>query len=39
VAVALRSGVAPGVWIDNPRDLYTAAELLAEADREMKRGR
>jgi hypothetical protein len=39
VAVALRSGVAADVWIEDPRALFTAVELLAEADREVSRGR
>ena len=41
VAVALRSGVPADAWLDDPRDLYTAVELLDEADREWKhyRGR
>jgi hypothetical protein len=39
VAVALRSGVPADVWIDDPRALFTAVELLREADEEMARGR
>jgi hypothetical protein len=39
VKVALRSGVAADVWIDDPRALFTAVELLREADEEAKRGR
>jgi hypothetical protein len=37
VAVALQSGVAPGVWLDDPRALYTAAELINDAHAEMSR--
>ena len=39
MAVALRSGVAADVWIDDPRALFTAVELLHEHDEEVKRGR
>ena len=34
--VALQSGVAPDVWLDDVRALFTAAELLEEAEHEMK---
>jgi hypothetical protein len=37
VSVALASGVAPGEWLDHPRALFTAAELLDEIDREARR--
>jgi len=37
VQVAIASGVAPDVWIDHPRALFTAAELLNEQAREAKR--
>jgi hypothetical protein len=32
VAVAIQSGVAPEVWLDNPRQLFTALELIEEAN-------
>ena len=37
MGVALNSGVAADVWLADPRALYTAAELLDEAAREMSR--
>ena len=37
VKVALASGVAADVWLEDPRALFTAAELLEEAQREMRR--
>jgi hypothetical protein len=39
VIVALRSGVAAEVWLDDPRALLTALDLLAEVDRERARRR
>jgi hypothetical protein len=39
VAVALRSGVAPAVWLEDPRNLFTALDIYAEADREARRGK
>jgi hypothetical protein len=39
VIVALRSGVAAEEWLNDPRALVTALELLGEADRAAARGR
>jgi len=39
VIVAIRTGVSPFVWLDEPRLLFTAVELLAEADRQARRRR
>jgi hypothetical protein len=37
VIVAMRTGVAPAEWLDDPRALITALELLAEADADARR--
>jgi hypothetical protein len=39
VIVALRSGVAPEHWLDDPAALVTALELLARADADAARRR
>lgn len=36
MVVALRTGSSPAPWVDDPRALSTAIELLAEADRRAK---
>lgn len=36
MGVALNSGVPADAWLADPRALFTAAQLLDEADREMK---
>jgi hypothetical protein len=36
VIVALRSGVAPDVWLEDSRALMTAAQLLEEEDRKRR---
>lgn len=35
--VAIRTGVAPDVWLDDTRALVTAAQLLEDADRKARR--
>lgn len=35
--VAMRTGVGPAEWLDDPRALMTALELLAEADADARR--
>jgi hypothetical protein len=37
VGVALASGVAAHIWLDDTRALFTAVELLNEQAEEMKR--
>jgi len=40
VVVAIRTGSSPAPWIDDPRALSTAIELLAESDAKARaRGR
>lgn len=33
VAVAIRTGVAPSEWMDDPRALVTAVHIITEMDR------
>ena len=37
MVVALRSGVAPEVWLEDPRALFTALTLLEAADEQARR--
>jgi hypothetical protein len=37
VAVAIHTGVAPDVWIDNPRQMFTALDLIEEMNEQARR--
>jgi hypothetical protein len=40
VVVAIRTGVSPAVWLEDTRALFTACEVIADADaRARRRGR
>jgi hypothetical protein len=37
VALAVETGIAPQVWLDDPRAMVTAVEVLEERAAELKR--